>query len=246
MAKITKDYPIRFDEAMNNTEDGVAELCELFEIPNYEIIKSYDGYVVSVGAGKYKSNNTVDLSDLGLVELPLRFLEVNGVFDISNNDLVTLDGCPEVVCWFDCSHNHIEDLELGPIEFYKQQEIIKGSGRSTRNSGKKLGPDYYTGYYNCSYNNIRSWSGLPNVINHLVCDHNPAKFTMEDWQDSVSGEAGQILPPRYLNGKYFSDVKDIENLYTDSRERLKSNKPGMETVHVSNSFAKVNHNRKYD
>ena len=237
-------YPTYFDKKQNSSREGVEMLCDFFGIENYTIEKEkgYNCYLVSTGVNTYNHKNDVDLSLqkisqiakendideelLYIREIPLHFLTVNGMFNISGKGgphnkglLKSLEGSPEIVCQFDCSYNQIESLEYGPIEFFNEIEIIKGNSRK---KGKEtIKSDYYTGYYDCSNNKIRNWFGLPNVINNLVCYNNPVEFSMEEWQDIVVYyDDENILPPRYLNDVYFSDVRNIKNLYKDSKERI--------------------------
>ena len=63
--------------------------------------------------GTYSSNGDVDLSGLGLVILPVKFKEVKGNFDCTNNKLTSLEGAPEKVGGnFYCSYNPVSVDEL--------------------------------------------------------------------------------------------------------------------------------------
>jgi len=56
--------------------------------------------------GTYSCDGDVDLSEMSLTKLPVRFKEVGGSFNCFNNNLTTLEGAPEKVGgYFDCSHN---------------------------------------------------------------------------------------------------------------------------------------------
>ena len=47
--------------------------------------------------GSYSCEGNVDISDMGLTKIPVRFKEVKGGFYCSNNKLTTLEGAPESV-----------------------------------------------------------------------------------------------------------------------------------------------------
>ncbi|MFK2821582.1 hypothetical protein [Arcobacter sp. YIC-80] len=124
--------------------------------------------------------------------LPVKFKLVNGYFDISNNSLESLEGCPEKVgkdfnCSkneldsllgapirvgdFDCSHNKLTSLSYCPKEvigFFNcsnnQLTSIKGSPRTIK------------GYFRCEYNKIESLKGGPKYIDaYFDCSHNYIK-----------------------------------------------------------------------
>ena len=77
--------------------------------------------------------------------LPLEFGKVSGEFDISNNRITSLEGCPEEAEVFNCSMNLLESLEDGP---------------------KKCK------YYLCSNNYIKSLDGLPDNLHTLSASGN--------------------------------------------------------------------------
>ena len=65
--------------------------------------------------GTYSCKGDVDLSELGLEKLPVRFKEVEGDFDCHHNKLTSLEGAPkEVRGNFDCSYNELTSLEGAP------------------------------------------------------------------------------------------------------------------------------------
>ena len=78
-----------------------------YDIDNYELVEDQEyGYVVNV-------NNTVDFFNMELLDIEIKFNEINGDFCCSNNYLDFLKGCPEIVRGnFDCSHNDLKSLLL--------------------------------------------------------------------------------------------------------------------------------------
>ena len=84
---------------LRKKEDIEAWLNE-YHVQNYELIedKKY-GYVVNV-------NGNVDLKNRKLRSIKIKFNEVNGFFDCSENQLKLLKGCPEIVNrGFSCNNN---------------------------------------------------------------------------------------------------------------------------------------------
>ena len=58
--------------------------------------------------GTYSSNGSVDLSNLDLTILPVKFKVVKGTFDCSDNKLTSLEGAPRKVGGtFDCCNNQL-------------------------------------------------------------------------------------------------------------------------------------------
>jgi hypothetical protein len=65
--------------------------------------------------GKVDVKGDVDLSGLGLEELPVKFGKVSGSFYCTENQLTTLEGSPEIVDGnFYCAENKLTTLEGGP------------------------------------------------------------------------------------------------------------------------------------
>lgn len=104
----------------------------------------------------YTINNdlTVDvdgdvwLDNKNLIEIPLQFNIVTGVFYCSINYLTSLKGCPNE-CWsFLCKENQISNLKYAP-------KIVKRA-------------------FICSHNKLISLEGCPsNFEGDLFIDHNP-------------------------------------------------------------------------
>jgi len=105
--KHIKPYEI-FESASPNfptTREEVIEVCERYRIKNYTI---NDDLSIDV-------NDNVRLCDEGLEYLPLKFNYVSGYFFCSDNELKTLEGCPQTVGGtFYCPNNELKDLENFP------------------------------------------------------------------------------------------------------------------------------------
>lgn len=100
--------------------------------------------------------------------LPVKFKLVDGYFDISDNELKSLEGCPEVVTRdFNCSKNKLESLFEGPKEV--------GDFDCSLNNLKSLSyaPKEVRGYFNCSFNQITNLKGMPRTIKgYFNCSNN--------------------------------------------------------------------------
>lgn len=100
--------------------------------------------------------------------LPIRFEQINGYFDISNNKLESLEGCPKTVQKdFDCSNNKLTSLFGGPVSV--------GDFNCSNNNLKDLSylPKNIDGDFNCSSNSLTSINGSPRTIQgHFNCSSN--------------------------------------------------------------------------
>jgi len=86
----------------------------------------------------------------------LEIRKVKGSFNCSDNNLISLNGCPEIVGgWFDCCDNELTSLKGCP-------EIVKG-------------------YFDCSFNNLTSLERSPKKITgNYWCDINKKKLIKPD------------------------------------------------------------------
>ena len=69
----------------------------------------------------YRGN--VDLSQLGLKKLPLRFIEVTGEFSCSWNQLTALDGCPQKAGSVFAHQNRLTSLIGGPEQVLDTYDV---------------------------------------------------------------------------------------------------------------------------
>ncbi len=84
----------------------IDEICRKYNITDYTI--NDDGSIDVVG--------NIDLSQMRLTELPLRFNKVTGYFLCIENRLTSLKGSPKWVGdSFHCGHNNLTSLEFGPV-----------------------------------------------------------------------------------------------------------------------------------
>jgi hypothetical protein len=128
------------------SESEVAEICEKYGITDWKLNSN----------GLVDVDGDIDLPKKGLTELPLKFGEVTGCFDCSNNKLTSLEGAPySVGGFFDCCDNKLTSLEFAP---------------------KSVGDSFWcssNGFQVGNYNNIRSFEGLVHISGDFYCKGNP-------------------------------------------------------------------------
>jgi hypothetical protein len=82
--------------------------------------------------------------------------EVKGSYNCSHNFLRDLMGSPMDVDAFDCSHNKLNDLKYGPSYCEKDFNCSHNMMTSIRQA-----PIIVKGIFDCSYNKIKTFNGLP-------------------------------------------------------------------------------------
>jgi hypothetical protein len=94
-----------------------------------------------------------------LLKLPLKFNVVDGNFDISDNELISLEGCPTKVTGnFHCFKNEISSLKGSPKEVGGSFIVLKNNIASLKYSPSIVKEDYV-----CSHNPIKDLEGLKTV-----------------------------------------------------------------------------------
>ncbi len=127
-------YIRRFNESKH---DDIKAICEQYKIANYTINND----------GSIDVDGNVSIINRKITKLPLRFRNVTGSFDCSDNQLTTLEGSPQSVEYsFSCSGNKLTTL--------------KGSPRTTA-------------HFYCSDNKLTTLEGSPNIVNgSFICSNN--------------------------------------------------------------------------
>jgi hypothetical protein len=144
---------------MKKTILDVENWLNEFSINNYAI--SDDLYITVYGNVNLNGN-------LGLKKLPVKFKLVDGYFDISNNNLTSLEGCPDTVTKdFNCSNNNLTSLLDSP---YKVGDFDCSNNKLVNLSHC---PKEVSGFFDCSSNQIISIKGSPRTIKgHFKCSNN--------------------------------------------------------------------------
>ena len=96
---------------------------------------------------------------LSVKKLPVKFKMVDGFFDISNNGLTSLDGCPKTITGdFNCSRNNLTSLFEGPTE------VADFDCSYNQLKNLSYAPKEVKGSFDCSNNQIDSIKGMPRSI----------------------------------------------------------------------------------
>jgi hypothetical protein len=97
---------------------------------------------------------------------------VKGVFNISNNNLRNLEGCPQTCGGFIASNCGLESLAGGPEEVHGDFIIVHNSLTSLEG-----GPGLVSGTYDCSNNKLMSLDGITrNRTKKIRANDNPGNF----------------------------------------------------------------------
>ena len=87
------------------TKEEIHRICKEYDIKNYTINPD----------GSIDVDGDVELGALNLNKIPLKFNNVSGYFNISYNNITSLEGCPkEVGDSVHCSYNKISTFEYFP------------------------------------------------------------------------------------------------------------------------------------
>jgi len=181
--KIFESVSLKFPK----TRNGVVKACKKYNIENYTI---NDDLSIDV-------DGDVDLNDLKLMRLPLRFSYVSGSFSCNFNKLKSLEGCPQTVGGsFSCHGNGLESLEGGP-------QIISGGFYCFLNNLKTLvgGPQTVGGIYMVHRNKLETLKGSPQTVGgNFYCYVN----------DLVSLEGSPQTVDGFFDCSY-NKLKDLEH-----------------------------------
>jgi hypothetical protein len=165
----------------------------------------------------------LDISGLGLTQIPFKIKSVGGSFNCADNNIESLYGSPKYVGKnFYCSQNKLETLIYGPEE---------------------VGGSYF-----CSLNKLTSLEGAPRTINHTFsCSHNNLQ-SLRGAPDSVTSDfdcnynslESLLGGPRYVGHSYECRANKLLSLegapgclggdFECHQNRLSSLQGGPETI----------------
>lgn len=164
----------------------IEDWLDSFSISNYSVTSNFQVNVYGSVNLKGKLKNK---------RLPVEFDLVDGYFDISDNGLVSLEGCPNHVTKdFNCSNNNLDILFGAP------QKV--GDFNCSFNKLKDLSyaPKEVLGYFDCSNNELESIKGSPRTVKgYFKCSNNKI----------ISLRGG----PKYVEGTFDCSGNYIETLY---------------------------------
>lgn len=141
---------------------------DIKRIENYQI---NDDLTVDVNGDVYLAGEELSI-------LPIQFREVMGYFNIENNKLKSLKGCPKIVHkGFFCGHNKLKSLEYVPI-----CESLHCDYNELTNLDYL--PVSHINTLNAHHNKITQLENLKINADLFIIDHNPVQtFTYETIQN---------------------------------------------------------------
>ena len=152
------------------------EFCENYGIWSYNI--DDDNYI--------NTNSPVFLSERGITELPVKFGTVNGGFYISNNELVTLKGCPKKIIngSLSAAENKLTSLEGCPIEIDGDLYLHQNKITNLEHFPKKLSGSVYL-----RDNNLTTLKGCAKTINgDFYISENKKLTSLKHGPNNLSGD----------------------------------------------------------
>jgi hypothetical protein len=152
----------------------IDQICKEYGIKNYTI--NPDG-IVDVDGDVYLSYKKLD-------KLPVRFGKVTGDFWCNNNQLTTLEGCPQtVVGSFLCYNNQLTSLEGCP-----QTVGAHFSCHSNKLTSLEGCPQTVGAHFSCRSNKLTSLEGCPQTVGaHFSC-HSNKLTSLEGCPTDVGGD----------------------------------------------------------
>lgn len=127
-----------------------------------------ENYTVSANLMINVNGNVNLRNKLEEESLPVKFEKVNGYFDIADNSLGSLVGCPEIVLKdFDCSNNNLTSL------FGSPNSVSDFNCSNNKLRSLSYAPKEIEGFFNCSNNLLTSIEGSPrNILGYFKCTNN--------------------------------------------------------------------------
>ena len=177
------------------SKEEIDHLCKKFNIKNYSINSD-----LSIDV-----QGDVDLDNLKLRLLPLRFSRVSGNFTCSYNLLTTLEGGPrEVGGHFYCHSNHLTTLEGCPREVGGHFYCYSNQLTTLEGCPREVG-----GGFHCHSNHLTSLEGCPREVGgDFICSSNPVY------------EIVNIFPDDKMVLKFWDEFRPVRgNIVFDHRLR---------------------------
>lgn len=195
LKKILKSYAMD-SELLNIDMEYISAICQLLSITNYTI--NPDDLSLDV----YQN---VNLNNLNLNYIPLRFNIVYGTFNVANNNLTSLKNGPKYIkrlkkgrklidapSYF-CQNNQLTSLQYSP-------EIIPGHFYCFNNQITVLtsAPSRIGLYFNCSFNPLQTLEGCTvrsagSFIYMRLKNSNSIKLTLEELKSNITAKTYVLL-----------------------------------------------------
>lgn len=171
------------------TNDLLLEL-NMIGLDPKKVIENLDGSIDYDG--------DVDISDMRLDTIPIKFRRVYGNFDCSDNKLTSLRRCPEFVEGdFYCYLNELKNLNYGPKTVCGNYICSGNKLTSLYGSPKEIHGDFV-----CANNLLTDLNGSPDVIRgNLIATSNEIRNT--------------IYLPKIIEKNFIHDIP-VDNKYVES------------------------------
>ncbi|WP_419769496.1 MAG: hypothetical protein ACNI3C_09125 [Candidatus Marinarcus sp.] len=223
---------------MRNIKD-IEDWLDKYSIDNYAVSENFQVTVYgSVNLkGKLKSKR-----------LPIEFKLVDGYFDISDNELTSLEGCPpHVTKDFNCANNKLETLFGAPNKV--------GDFNCSYNKLKDLSyaPKEVLGYFDCSNNELTSIKGSPRTVkdyfkcsnNHIGSLRGGPKY-IDGYFDCSNNQLETLFGGPIVVAQdykcYWNRLKDLNNIADEIGWELTTD---FRLNHLQSSFDEINKTWKY-
>ncbi len=155
--------------------------------------------------------NVKDSSNLynkKLIEIPFQFYHINGTFNCSDNQIISLKGCPQYVGGsFDYSYNQLSSLDYCP-------RIVGG-------------------HFYCDHNQLNSLKFCPQSIgDHFDCSHN--QLTSLEYCPQIVGGDFYCHHNQLISLEYFPEKNG--DIYLDHNQELLKYQKESNDIHIQNMF----------
>lgn len=184
------------------TKEEIEEWFEKVEMGRYTINDDLTVDVIS---------SFVDISMMGLTEIPVQFGKVGKDFHCSGNQLTTLQGCPEYVGGdFKCNRNELTSLKGGPKEVGGTYDCSSTKLVSLKGSPEKVG-----GNFDCNGNDLTSLEGSPKEVGgDFHCAFNQIT-SFEGCPEKVGGKFMGVLNNLENETIYEMTHEEVIKYYSD-------------------------------
>jgi hypothetical protein len=158
-----------YKQFIKESKTDIDSICQDFDIENYTINTN----------GSIDVDDNVYLNNRNLSIIPLKFGKVSGYFSCYNNNLTSLEGCPEKVGGdFYCDSNDLISLKGCPKKVNdfdcKNNQLISLEG-----CPEMIGGDFY-----CQDNKIRDFKGISEFFEgDFFCYRNPIEEIWSLFED---------------------------------------------------------------
>ncbi len=189
--------------------DEISRWLRKHEIKDFSILKDNSVNV----------HEDVRLNDklVNLVKLPLKFNEVEGDFDISDNQLTSFEGCPKKVEGsFLAFKNEISSLKGAPKEVGGSFIVLQNNISTLKYSPSIVKEDFI-----CSHNPLKELDGLNVVLGHVFTGvHLPKVKNQKYVYKGVATYKylGDFVM-KYLDKKYIT-LTDEEEAFEKTRDNM--------------------------